>query len=123
MCRQHLDPAEWKLHGGPDLGDRVEWSDRACGMAALRLILLAYGQEAPSATELLHLGVKHQALSDRGWLHARIAGMAVGFGVPGRAEPIGAGDLPSALTAAPLIISVTEQFPDDGRKGGHPLIA
>jgi hypothetical protein len=42
-CRQLIEPAEWVLHGGWALGDRMEWSDRACGMAALRMILLAYG--------------------------------------------------------------------------------
>jgi hypothetical protein len=123
MCRQRVDPAEWETHGGWALGDRVEWSDRACGMAALRMILLAYGREAPTVTELLHLGVKREALSERGWLHAGIADMAASFGIPGRAEPIAAGDLPAALDTAPLIISVTECFPDDGRKGGHLVVA
>ncbi|MGW3600829.1 hypothetical protein [Streptomyces sp. NPDC005167] len=46
-----------------------------------------------------------------------------GFEVPGRAEPVGAGDLLSALADVPVIISVTEQFPDDGRKGSHLVIA
>lgn len=62
-------------------------------MAALRMILLAYDREAPSVTELLKLGVKHNALTERGWLHAGIADLATNFGVPGRAEPIAAGDL------------------------------
>ncbi|MET4644584.1 hypothetical protein ABID95_004333 [Streptomyces atratus] len=123
MCRQLVEAAEWDLHGGWALGDRMEWSNRACGMAALRMILLAYGREAPSVTELLKLGVKHEALTDRGWIHAGIADLAGGFEVPGRAEPVGAGDLLSALADAPVIISVTEQFPDDGRKGGHLVIA
>lgn len=123
MCRQLIDPAEWDLYGGWALGDRMEWSNRACGMAALRMILLAYGREAPALTELLKLGVKHEALTPRGWLHAGIADLATSFGVPGRAEPIAAEDLVARLTDAPLIISVTEQFPDDGRKGGHLVIA
>ncbi|MEV6653911.1 cysteine peptidase family C39 domain-containing protein [Streptomyces sp. NPDC051219] len=123
MVRQLVDPAEWDLHGGWALGDRMEWSNRACGMAALRMILLAYGREAPSVTELLKLGVKHEALTDRGWLHAGIADLATGFEVPGRAEPVTAGDLLVRLVDAPLIVSVTEQFPDDGRKGGHLVIA
>ncbi|WP_127359079.1 C39 family peptidase [Actinacidiphila soli] len=123
MCRQLVDPAEWDLHGGWALGDRMEWSNRACGMAALRMILLAYGREAPSVTELLKLGVKHEALTNRGWLHAGIADLATGFGVPGRAEPVAAGNLLDALADAPVIVSVTEQFPDDGRKGGHLVIA
>ncbi|WP_196455268.1 hypothetical protein [Planomonospora sp. ID82291] len=49
-------------------------------MAALRMILLSYGREAPSVTELLKLGVKQNALTERGWLHAGIAEMATGFG-------------------------------------------
>ncbi|MGR8012216.1 cysteine peptidase family C39 domain-containing protein [Streptomyces hypolithicus] len=123
MVRQLVDPAEWDLHGGWALGDRMEWSNRACGMAALRMILLAYGRQAPSVTELLKLGVKHEALTDRGWLHAGIADLAGGFEVPSHAEPVAAGDLLVRLTDAPLIISITEQFPDDGRKGGHLVIA
>ncbi|MGW8800692.1 hypothetical protein ACWGN9_26990 [Streptomyces sp. NPDC055775] len=65
MCRQLVEAAEWDLHGGWALRDRMEWSNRACGMAALRMILLAYDREAPSVTELLKLGVKHEALTDR----------------------------------------------------------
>ena len=42
MCRQRIDPGEWAAHGGTSLGDRAEWSDRACGMASLRMIMLAY---------------------------------------------------------------------------------
>lgn len=87
MVRQLVDPAEWDLEGGWALGDRMEWSNRACGMAALRMVLLAYGREAPTVTELLKLGVKHEALREKGWLHAGIADLATGFGVPSRAEP------------------------------------
>ena len=123
MCRQLISLAEWELHGGWVLGDRMEWSNRACGMAALRMILLAYGVEAPSVTELLQLGVKRGALTERGWLHTGIAEMATSFGVPGRAEPVAAEDLTGALDAAPLIISITERFPTDGRKGGHLVVA
>lgn len=43
------------------------------GMAALRMVLLAYGRDAPPVTELLKLGVKHNALTERGWLQAGIA--------------------------------------------------
>src|ERR1019366_9324114 len=85
MCRQRIDPGEWKAHGGAALGDRAEWSDRACGMAALRMILLAYRRAAPSLTELVTLGVQQGAMTNRGWLHAGIARLAAGFGIPARA--------------------------------------
>jgi len=123
MCRQRIDPGEWAEHGGAVLGDRAEWSDRACGMAALRMILLAYRRPAPPLTELVALGVREGALTDRGWLHAGIAHLAGGFGIPARAQAVTAPDLPGQLAAAPVIISVTEKFPDDGRKGGHLVVA
>lgn len=123
MCRQLIDPDEWEAHGGSELGDRMEWSNRACGMAALRMILLAYGYETPTVTELVKLGVKEDALTDRGWLHAGIADLAGGFGLKGEAVPVAAEDLTSRLNNGPAIISVTEQLPQDGRKGGHLIVA
>ncbi|AYN43625.1 hypothetical protein D9753_12735 [Streptomyces dangxiongensis] len=122
MCRQLIAPAEWDLHGGWALGDRIEWSNRACGLASLRAILLAYGREAPTVTELLKLAVKHEVLTPRGALHAGIANLATELGVPSLAEPIPAENLLGRLDDAPLIVSVTEQFPDDGRTGGHLVI-
>jgi hypothetical protein len=38
MCRQRIDPEEWQAHGGHMPGEPAEWSERACGMAALRMI-------------------------------------------------------------------------------------
>ncbi|MER6381380.1 C39 family peptidase [Streptomyces sp. NPDC001250] len=122
LCRQLIDPAEWDLHGGWALGDRIVWSNRACGLASLRMILLAYGREAPTVTELLKLAVKQDVLTPRGALHAGIANMASDLGVPSRAEPVPVEDLLTRLEDAPLIVSVTEQLPDDGRAGGHLVI-
>ncbi|MEU0445595.1 C39 family peptidase [Streptomyces tendae] len=122
MCRQLIDSAEWDLNGGWALGDRIEWSNRACGLASLRMILLAYGREAPTVTELLKLAVKNEVLTPRGALHAGIASLATDLGVPSTAEPVPAQDLTRRLDDAPLIVSVTEQLPDDGRAGGHLVI-
>ena len=123
MCRQRIDPDEWAGHGGTALGDRAEWSDRACGMAALRMILLAYLGDAPPLTELIITGVRDGALTDRGWLHAGLARLAARFAIPATAEAVAADDLPARLKDAPLIISVTGKFPEDGRKGGHLVVA
>jgi hypothetical protein len=123
MCRQRIDPGEWATCGGHVLGDRAEWSDRACGMAALRMILLAYLGDAPPLTELILAGVRDSALSDRGWVHAGIARLAASFGIPAQAEAVTADELPVRLKEAPVIVSVTEKFPDDGRKGGHLVVA
>ncbi|MFD8386156.1 hypothetical protein ACFV2X_47950 [Streptomyces sp. NPDC059679] len=122
MCRQLIAPQEWERDGGAELGDRIEWSNRACGMADLRMILLAYGKPAPTVTQLVRLGVDHGAHTERGWLHAGLAEIAEQLGVPGRAEPVPAGELLDRLTVAPLIVSVTEKFPEDGRRGGHLVV-
>ncbi|MFI5475542.1 C39 family peptidase [Streptomyces cacaoi] len=122
LCRQLIAPDEWDQHGGWALGDRVEWSNRACGLASLRMILLAYGRTAPTVTELLKLAVKHEVLTPRGALHTGIAGLATDFGVPSRAEPVAAEELTGRLDDAPLIVSITETFPEDGRTGGHLVI-
>ena len=122
MCRQLIAPEEWEEHGGWALGDREEWSDRACGLASLRMVLLAYGRQAPTVTELLKLAVKNEVMTPRGALHAGLAELAASHGVPGRAEPVEVGDLPARVAEAPLIVSITEQFPDDGRRGGHLIV-
>ncbi|MFE0104096.1 hypothetical protein [Streptomyces sp. NPDC059009] len=86
------------------------------------MILLAYGREAPTVTELLKLAVKGDVLTPRGALHAGIARLATELGVPSTAEPVPAEELPARLEEAPLIVSVTEQLPEDGRSGGHLII-
>ncbi|MEV6973559.1 papain-like cysteine protease family protein [Kitasatospora sp. NPDC093806] len=123
MCRQRISEREWEERGGVELGDRIEWSDRACGMASLRMILLAYGQEPPTVTELVRIGVDKGALTERGWLHVGLAEIAAAFDVPGRAEPVPADELTARLAEAPLIVSVTEKLPEDGRRGGHLIVA
>ncbi|MFJ6695755.1 C39 family peptidase [Streptomyces sp. NPDC091272] len=122
MCRQLITPKEWELQGGWALGNRIEWSNRACGLASLRMILIAYGRTAPTVTELLKLAVKHEVLTPRGALHAGVATLATDLGIPATAEPVPVEDLLARLNEAPLIVSATEQFPDDGRRGGHLVV-
>ena len=123
MCRQLIPAEEWEQHGGWALGERLEWSNRACGMAALRMILLAYTGASPSVTELLKLGEKRGARVERGWVHAAIASLAGEFGVVGEAQPVPVEELGQRLADAPMIISVSEQFPEDGHRGGHLVVA
>lgn len=122
IYRQRIDPREWRAHGGTGLGPVAEWSDRACGAAALRMILTACHQPTPSLTELVTAGVARGAYSERGWLHAGLADLATSLGVPAQAEAVPAYDLPGLLDDAPLIASVTCEFPADGRRGGHLVV-
>ena len=48
--------------------------------------------------------------------------MAGSLGAPGRAEAVPASELPARIKDGPLIVSVTIQFPDDGRRGGHLVL-
>ncbi|WP_405968881.1 C39 family peptidase (plasmid) [Streptomyces sp. NBC_00015] len=123
MCPQLVPQEEWEEHGGWALGDRAEWSNRACGMAALRMILLAYKGTAPTVTELLKLGEKSGARVKAGWVHAALAELATELGVAAEARPVPVDELAQRLIYAPLIISVSEQFPEDGRRGGHLVVA
>lgn len=122
MCRQRIGLAEWQQEGGAELGSAGEWSDRVCGMASLRMILLAFGQDAPSLTELVKAGVAIGAFSELGLLHASLAELAASLGVRGQAEAVPAEDLPGRLDRAPLMASVTTAFPVDGRRGGHLVV-
>jgi hypothetical protein len=61
MCRQRIDPGEWAACGGTALGDRAEGSDRACGMASLRMIMLA------KADRLADLVAAGEAALVAGW--------------------------------------------------------
>jgi hypothetical protein len=61
-------------------------------------------------------------MTPRGALHAGLAELAASYGVTGRAEPVAVEELLVRLADAPLIISITEQFPDDGRRGGHLIV-
>lgn len=38
------------------------------------------------------------------------------------AEPVPLEDLPTRLDEAPLIVSATEQFPDEGQRGGRLVV-
>jgi hypothetical protein len=122
MCPQRIDPREWDEHGGAGLGDIDEWSNRACGMGALWMILLARQLPAPALTEMLKLGAGSGGLTERGWLHSALAALAADLGLPGQAQAIAPDGLPARLKDGPLIASVTSRFPDDGRHGGHLVV-
>ncbi|WP_328990315.1 hypothetical protein OG394_29195 [Kribbella sp. NBC_01245] len=68
------------------------------------MILFAYGQPAPTVTELLKLPVRNDVFTPQGALHAGLADLATSFGIPGRAEPIAAVDLVRRISDAPMIM-------------------
>ena len=84
-----------------------------------------HGKPIPTIFELLQEGVRLGHYVDRGWIHAGLAAIGGQYGFQGKALPaITIADLQSCLefTGSPLIASVTRQFPEDGRRGGHLVV-
>jgi len=84
-----------------------------------------HGKPIPTIFELLQEGVSLGHYTNRGWIHAGLAAIGEIYGFQGKALPaLTIDDLRSYLefTGSPLIASVTRQFPEDGRRGGHLVV-
>lgn len=84
-----------------------------------------HGKPVPTIFELLQEGVRLGHYTKRGWTHAGLAAIGGEYGFPGKAIPaLTIEDLLTCLefTGSPLIASVTRQFPEDGRRGGHLVV-
>lgn len=62
--RSRLDDPRWPESGAPDLASYAEWSVRWCGIACLRMLLLARDGHAPSLYDLTMDGLRHGAYSN-----------------------------------------------------------
>jgi hypothetical protein len=105
--------------------DRAYWSERTCGLACLESIASFHQKPIPTIFELLQEGVRLGHYADKGWIHAGLAAIGEAYGFHGKALPaITLDDLRACLefTASPLIASVTREFPEDGRRGGHLVV-
>jgi len=105
--------------------DRAYWSDRTCGLACLMSVSSFHRRAVPTIFDLLREGLRSGCYTSRGWLHAGLASLGEAHGIRGEALPAPTvDDLRTCLesTAGPLIASVTRQFPEDGRSGGHLVV-
>ena len=122
---QVIPEQQWPEGFRLDGEDRAYWSERTCGLACLMSIASFHGKPIPTIFELLQEGVRLGHYVDRGWIHAGLAAIGGQYGFQGKALPaITIADLQSCLefTGSPLIASVTRQFPEDGRRGGHLVV-
>lgn len=97
----------------------VEYKKRACGPAALAMVLGASGIEnPPSVDEVLARGLEMNAHEEgRGWRHRELAAVARTYGVHAHPEDW-SGDptqyawehLEDAIMRGPIIISVSKEF-------------
>lgn len=109
-------PAGVRLRGqGPEY-----WSGRTCGVACLRMVLAHFRRPVPSLFTLLAAGLAADVYTDRGWLHAGLAGLARRRGLAACALPLAVHEIGEVLkTFGPVVLSVGHRFPTDGRRGGH----
>lgn len=123
---QSFDADRWYDEGFRSREDSIEWSDNACGIACLLMALRYFlGGGTVRKQELLHEAISAGAYSPRGWIHYKLAGLAISHGLSSSTADVGA-DLDlvcNYLDKNMLVIaSVTWRFPCDGRKGGHLVL-
>lgn len=127
------DPA-WPTTGAPDLESYAAWAQRWCGMACLRMALLARDGEAPTLHALATAAHRHGAYRDEpgapgGLIYAPFVEF-VGreLGLVARSEPrLTVEDLTVAVDAGALVIaSVTSEVRRPAsvptRTGGHLVL-
>lgn len=122
---QHFGPDEWP-HGALVRGETAEhWGERSCGIACLRSVVHFHTGVAPDLYELLCRGLARGAFGDRGWIHASLADLSRSYGLAGAS--VGMDGLPVLYDqidqGLPVIVSCSLGFPDDGRRGGHLVLA
>ncbi|WP_248581598.1 C39 family peptidase [Nocardioides sp. InS609-2] len=62
--RSRVDDPRWPESGAPDLDAYATWSVRWCGMACLRMVLLARDGHAPTLYDLTMGGLRYGAYSN-----------------------------------------------------------
>lgn len=125
LFRQRFDPDNWQSDGFRSMADSLAWSNRSCGIACVRMAIAYFHHEAPSMAALLGHGLRMNGYGKRGWVHQSLAELLELHGLSARPSSIGKDvrEMVGSLTAGnPLIASVTDQFPCDGREGGHLVV-
>lgn len=123
---QRFDVARWREHGFESEADSRLWSDRACGIACVAMLLEHFTGTPAKVHDLLHEGRELGAYSPRGWIHAGLARLVRRQGIGAEAtqiDPEHTSDLlGEALAEGPVIASVTLALPTDGSRGGHLIL-
>lgn len=121
---QQFKPRNWREDGFDSPEHAEYWSRRSCGIACVGMLIDFYSEAGPSLSRLLEQGLALKGYSSRGWVHATLARILSGHGVPAEAVPMrSCGELvESVKCGAPIIASVGDEFPIDGTKGGHLVV-
>lgn len=136
---QGLDPAldpRWAESGAVSVEEYVYWTDRACGVACVKMCVEALGGPVRPLLEWARAGVKiggyltdlRQGGSpyERGWLHSALAELIRGEGVAAQPRPAALEEFPALLAAGSLMIaSVSYEIGLPGpvtKRGGHLVV-
>lgn len=123
MSRQRFEPDLWREHGFSSAEDSAWWSDRACGLACLRMLLLGWYGQAPSTAELLREARADGAyVQGKGWAHAGLARLGRRHGLEAEPMALTEEEIAGHLAKAPLIASVKIEFPVGQGRGGHLIL-
>jgi ABC-type bacteriocin/lantibiotic exporter with double-glycine peptidase domain len=121
---QRFEQGDWPEGTLVEGDGPATWGDRACGLACLRMLTAHFGLPVPSQYDLLRQALEINAYSPRGILHQGLADLAARHGLS--AAPVAidtAAQLRRLLTTCgPVVVSITHQLPDDGRRGGHLVV-
>lgn len=115
----------WREDGFASPCDSASWSNRSCGIACVRMVILHHAGTAPGMAHLLWQGLKIDAHCDKGWIHEGLAKLLRYHDISARAVDIGSNILSSvdAIRSNRLLIaSVADKLPCDGRLGGHLIV-
>jgi hypothetical protein len=122
--RQYFDVERWRQDGFPSSEDAESWGHRACGLACVAMLIEHYTGQRPTLSGLLWEGLRRDAYCPQGWLHAGLAGLLDERGVASAPMPLSYPDVLASvvLGGTPVIASVSDEFPVDGRRGGHLVV-
>ena len=130
-----LDP-RWAETGARDPQEYAYWTERACGVACLKMCVEALGGPVRPLLEWARTGVARGGYRidqdergrphERGWVHRILAELMVEEGLSASALALDLADFPIHLRAGQMMIaSVSFEVGDDlpvTRKGGHLVV-
>mgnify|MGYP002734838075 CR=1 FL=1 len=122
---QHFEDGEWPQNVLVSEKGADYWGESICGLACLRMIMGHFQIPVVSPYELLVEGIRLNAYCEKGWIHQGLANIASKYGLKAFPLAIKDGEALEELLSkkGPVIVSVTGQLPEDGRKGGHLIVA
>lgn len=128
----------WQQEGFPDEATAKHWEERGCGIACVRMLLLAKAPTLAVQPENSYWGLIQQGLSlnaycDKGWIHRGLQTLLETFGIQAQCHRhLTPAQLADILDKGhPCIVSVSVGFRGGQRqswfkkipKGGHLVLA